>query len=590
MSAPECPDPETLAVFALGQCSGEEWRRVVRHLADCAICRRQVALTADKDDVALPPGEPVRVHALPERTRVWQHVAQGIAAAALLAAGIAWALVHRPAPPSVVKEAPAPNYRPLPAPEKPIAPTPAPPDPVFAQPEKAPAPPPEHFLPRPKPTPEKPAPEVVKTSPGSSPFLAERASSMVAEAIEVTAGEGTVSRRSGEIVTPLQAKMMIQPSDTLLSPVGGSVLLPDGATVHLGRESELRLSWSQTLACATVDVRKGDAVVDLGKTARPLHVAHGPLGVHLRDSAGLLLVSAGEQSLRATLLSGATKFRTRGGEARRLDPLQSLVLGEGGDTLESVEKADVSSFPTLDSKGRPAPPTPAPSEKKAPLLDVLLTGLGQQSYAYRVSGRQVRDGVWSPSGFFTSTVEEFTAAKRPDDKEAAHLRRGSRAWDDLGKVSAGGRDARLLEIVRSSQAPHLMVLELLGSVRGESAPRTDKVRDRICVSWDLALDPASLRPFMEKLFESAVAEGRLEKPDAVYWDTLEGSLECAALKFDSKMLRIIDRRKVSYSYKTVGGLDRRTYHLETVYEFFSHGVAAMPLPPEMIKELSSPKK
>ena len=589
MTLHDCPDPETLAVFALGQCSGEEWRRVVRHLADCALCRRQVALTAENGDVALPPAEPVRLLALPERPRVWQHLAQGIAAAALIAAGIAWAIVHRPVPPAP-KDSPAPIVRPKPAPGIPPAPMPAPPEPVLAQPEKAPAPPPEHFVPKPKPAPETPAREVVKAPPGPSPFLAERATSSVAEAIEVAVGAGTVSRRSGEIVTPLTTKTMIQPSDTLLSPAGGSVLLPDGATVHLGRESELRLSWSQTLACATVDVRKGDAVVDLGKTARPLHVAHGPLGIHLRDSAGLLWVSTGEQSLRATPLSGATQFRTRGGEARRLDPLQSLFLGEVGDSLETLEKADVSVFPTLESKGRAAAPTPPPSEKKPPLLDNLLTALATQSYAYRVSGRQVRDGVWSPSGFFTSTVEEFTAARRLDDKEAAHLRRGSRAWDELGKVPPGGRDARLLEIVRGSQPPHQMVLEILGVVRGESAPRTDKVRDRICVSWDLALDPVSLRPFMEKILESAVSEGRLEKPDAVYWDTLEGSLECSALKFDAKVLRVIDRRKVSYSYKTVAGVDRRTYHLETVYEFFSHGVAVMPLPPEMIKELSSPKK
>jgi hypothetical protein len=588
MNAHECPDPETLAVFALGQCSGEEWRGVVRHLADCAICRRQVALTAENGDVALPPGEPVRVLAPPERTRAWQHVAQGIAAAALLAAGIAWALIHRPPAPVVPQEAPSPIARPQPAPEKPIAPTPTPPEPVPAQSGKTPSP--EHFAIRPAPPPEKPTPEALKPTPGPSPFLAERASSLVAEAIEITAGDGAVSRRSGEILTPLQNKTMIQPSDTLLSPAGGSVRLPDGATVHLGRESELRLSWSQTLACATVDVRKGNAVVDLGKTARPLHVAHGPLGVQLRDSAGLLLVSAGEQSLRATPLSGAAQFRTREGEARRLDPLQSLVLGAVGDSVESIEKADVSAFPTLESKGRPAPPTPPPSEKKPPLLDVLLTGLGRESYAYRVSGRQLREGVWSPAGFFTSTVEEFTAAKRLDDKGASHLRRGSRAWDDLGKVASEGREARLLEIVRGSQAPHQMVLEILGTVRGESAPRTDKIRDRICVSWDLTLDPASLRPFMEKLFEAAVAEGRLEKPDAVYWDSLEGSLECSALKFDTKLFRVIDRRKVSYSYKTVGGLDRRTYHLETVYEFLSHGVAAMPLPPEMVRELSSPKK
>jgi hypothetical protein len=589
MSLHECPDPETLAVFALGQSSGEEWRRIVRHLADCAICRRQVALAAENGDVALPAPGPVRMLPLPERTRAWQRVAQGIAAAALLAAGIAWALVHRPVPPAP-KESPSPVVRPQPAPQKPFVPAPRAPEPLLAQPEKAPAPPPEHFIPRPKPAPETPAPELVQTPPGPSPFLAERATSMVAEAIEVTAGEGTVSRRSGQTVTPLRSKTMIQPSDTLFSPVGGSLLLPDGATVHLGRESELRVSWSQTLACATVDVRKGGAVVDLGKTARPLHVAHGPLGVHLRDSAGLLWVSAGEQSLRATPLSGATQFRTRGGEARRLDPLQSLVLGEAGDSLESVEKADFSVFPTLEARGRPAPPMPPPSEKKPPLLDQLLTALGSQSYAYRISGRQVREGVWSPAGFYTSAVEDFTAAKRLDDKEAVHLRRGGRAWNDLGKIAPGGRDARLLEVVKGSQAPHAMLSEIVGAVRGESAPRSDKVHDRVCLSWDLALDSASLRPFMEKILDQAVADGRLEKPDTVYWDTLEGSLECAALKFDAKILRVIDRRKVSYSYKTVSGLDRRSYLLETVYEFFSHGLAAMPLPAEMIKELSFPKK
>jgi hypothetical protein len=587
MTTHDCPDPETLAVFALGAASGEEWRRVVRHLADCAVCRRQVAIASEDGDAELPAGEPVRVGAFAARTKTWQRVAQGIAAAALLAAGVAWALLQRPRTPAPPSEVHAPVPAPRPAPEKAPAPAPRTPDAAVALPEKPPPAPPEQFVPRPTPAPSVPAPDVAKAPPAPSPFLAERATSEVAQAIEISAGEGTVSRRSGEVVTPLQPRTMILPSDTLLSPVGGSVVLPDGATVHLAREAELRLSWSQTLACATVDVRKGDAVVDLGKTPRPLHVTRGPVGVHLRESAGRLWVSAGEQSLRATPLSGATQFRTRAGEPRRLEALQSLVLGEAGDAVETVAKADVSAFSTLEPKARAA--SPAPADKRPPLLDNLLTALGQQSYAYRVTGRQVRDGVWSPTGFFTSAVEEFTAARRSDDKEGAHVRRGGRAWDDLGKVAPGSREARLVEIVRSAPAPHLMVLELLGSVRGESAPRTEQVRDRVCAVWDLALDPRSLRPFMEKILESAVAEGRMERPDAVYWDTLEGSLEAAALKFDAKVLRVVDRRKVSYSYKTPSGLDRRTYHLETVYEFFSHGAAAVTLPPEMLKELSSPK-
>jgi hypothetical protein len=554
MNAHDCPDPETLAVFALGQTSGEEWRRVVRHLADCEMCRRQAALAAEKDDVALPSSEPVFAGHFPERTKLWHRVAQGVAAAALLAAGVAWAFLHLPKKPAP-QQVSAPIVRPQPAPEKPIAPPPRTPEPVLAQPEKPP--PPEHFIPRPAPTPVAPAPEASKTVPAPpSPFLAERATSEVAQSIEISPGEGTVARRSGEVVTALQARTMIQPSDTLLSPVGGSVLLTDGATVHLGRESELRLSWSQTLACTTVDVRKGEAVVDLGKTPRPLHVAHGAVGVQLRDSSGKLWIAAGEQSLRATPLSVATQFRTRSGESRRLDVLQSLVLGESGDAVEPVAKADVSAFSTLEPKARLAAPTPLPLEKRPPLLDVLLTGLASQSYAYRVTGRQVRDGAWSPSGFYTSSVEEYTGARRQDDKDAVHVRRGGRSWDDLGKVAPGSRDARLVEIVRNAQAPHAMILELLGAVRGESAVRTETVRERICVVWDLPLASGSLRPYMEKVLDSAVAEGRMEKPSAVYWETLEGSLECAATKFDTQVLRVVDRRKVSYSYKTVSGLDR----------------------------------
>jgi hypothetical protein len=589
MKKSECPDPEALALFALGQASGEEWRHAVRHLADCTLCRRQVALLSEDDETALPPAEPVEVGAFRARPQTWHRVAQGVAAAALIAAGVAWALFNGPLKPKTVVIR-VPIAQPPAAPDRSPLPTPEAPAPLLATPEKRLPPPREPVAPDRTPVPPLPAPEIVKTPPAASPFLAERARSEVAEAIEISAGDGTVSRRSGDVVTPLTPRTMIQPSDTLISPVGGSVLLPDGSTVHLARESELRLSWSQTLACAAVDVRKGDAVVDFGKTPKPLLLAHGAIGVHLRETAGRLWVSAGEQSLRATPLSGSTQFRTRSGEPRKLEVRQSLLLGEAGDSLEPAEKADVSRFSTLEPAVRGAPQPPLAPDKRPPLLDVLLAGLGAQSYSYRVTGRQVRDGTWSPPGIYTSTIEEFTAAKRIDDEKALHLRRGSRAWDDLGKTAAGGRDARLLEILRASQAPHQMLLDLRPAFRAESAPRPEQVRDRLCVAWDIALDPRALRPFMEKILDTAVADGRLEKSDSIFWDSLEGSLEIAALKYESKILRIVDRRKIAYSCKTVTGLDRRTYRLETVYEFHSHGAAALQLPPELLKELSAPKK
>jgi hypothetical protein len=131
-----------------------------------------------------------------------------------------------------------------------------------------------------------------------------------------------------------------------------------------------------------------------------------------------------------------------------------------------------------------------------------------------------------------------------------------------------------------------MVLDLIPAVSGEGAPRTEKLRDRLCLVWELRMTPQQLRKSVEAALEAAVAEGRLQKPDFVYWDTLEGGLEVAALKFESRLMRVVDRRKVAYSYKTVTGLDRRTWQLETVIEFFSHGVATFPLSAEVIKRLN----
>lgn len=590
MNTNGCPDPEALAVFALGDASGEEWRGVVRHLADCPLCRRQVALVADDIPAELPRSDRIEIGVFPARTKTWHRVAQTVAAAALVAAALAWALTGTPKRNAAVEPAPK-IAQPLPKPEKGPDPVPEPLKPQVVQaPDRIiPAPP----KPTPAPSPFPPSPAIEKRpAPAPSPFLAMRARNEVSQAIEITAGDGTVSRRSGEIMTPLSARTTLQPSDTLISPAGGSVVLADGSTIHLAPETEVRLSWSQTHACTAVDVRKGDAVVDLGRTPRPVLVTNGRMGVHLRDSQGRLCVSAQEQSLRATLLTGQMQFQTETGDSKKLGPQESLVLGDKGDRVEPAQP-DVSRFTTLGAVGRgvpaPAPPAPLPPEKRPPMLDVLATALGAQSYAYRVSGRQVRDGVWSPTGVYTSAIEEFTSAKKLDDKDA-RIKRGSRPWDDLGKGAPTPRDARLVEILRAAQPPHQMILELVPSLRGETVPRTEKVRDRICHVWDLAMEPSTLRPFMEKVMEAAVADGRLEKPDFIYWDTLEGTLQAASVKFEPRLLRVVDRRKVSYSYKTVTGLDRRTYHLETVYEFFSHGLAILPLPAEMIQELSAPPK
>jgi hypothetical protein len=563
----------------------EEWRAVVRHLSDCDLCRRQVALVAEEIPADLPlDSEP----ALPEiRTRAsrWSR-SIGWAATFLLVLGIAWALLHGPTSspislPPVVRPKTAPVTPPVVAPEKTLPKmTPvesAPPVPV--PPRNVELPPPvEHRPPVVVPTPP-PVPE--------SPFIVERTRSLVSQAIEVVPELGNLSRLSAKGPEPLGGKGMVQPSETLTSRDGGSLLLPDGSTLHLAPEAEVRVAWSQTLACTTVDVRSGDAVVDLGRTPKPLFVSHLATGVQLQKSVGRVCVSIDQGSLRTTLLSGTAEVLNRSGGSRTLTTLQSLVLRETGDSLESVIKPDMSRFLTLDPGARVAPvPVKPGSDAKPPPLGVLAASLAAQSYSYRVSGREVRDGVWSPSGIYTSTIENVTAARRADDTDSCHFQRGSRPWDELGKLAPGSRDAHLIDLLRTLKVPHQLVLELVPLVSSESLPRTEKVRDRLCLVWDLRLDPERLRKSMEAAMDAAAADGRLQKPDYVYWETLEGGVEVSALKFESRLMRVVDRRKVAYSYKTVGGLDRRTYQLETTVEFFSHGVAAFPLSADLLKRLN----
>lgn len=584
MSTTACLDPELLARFATQRCDAEEWRSVLRHLSDCDLCRRQAALVAEE----IPENLPLDSEILPvvrnsrstSRPR-WV----GVAVAAAILLGLFWMLT-RPVPP-LPSPAPQAVHPALPPPRPPVEVAPpeaprealAPPPPVAPSPVVFPKPP--VLVEKPVAPPDRPVP--------ASPFLVERTRSAASQEIEIVPEQGLLSRVSAKGSEPLEAKSTVQPSDTLTSTAGGSFVLPDGSILHLAPESQVRVSWSQTLACPTVDIRAGDALVDLGRTPKPIFVSHDAVGVRLLKSSGRVFVSLDQGSLRTTLLGGAAEVQTRNGDVRTLSTHQSLVLRDRGDALESVEKPDVSQFSTLDPVVRVppgvAPPAPG-ADPKAPALGALASGLALQSYSYRVSGRETRDGVWSPAGIYTSTIESVTAARRADDTEVCHFQRGNRPWDELGKLAPGSRDARLVDLLRNLKVPHQLVQELAGLTSSSGQPRTEKVRDRICLVWDLKYSPDALRKSMETLIDAAVSEGRLQKPDYVYWETLDGGIEASALKFEPKLMKLVDRRKVTYSYKTVSGLDRKTYQLETTMEFFSHGVASFPLSPDLIKRLN----
>jgi hypothetical protein len=593
MNAPACPGPEELALFVTREGSEASWRRVVRHLAHCELCRRQVEILDQLPDAAadlpatVPPPPPA------SRPRTWQRIAQGVAAAAVIAAAV-YFLLARPEPPRPVAETPVPRPPAPPrpsmrvAPVRPAFPEPSspPPRPETARQEHAP------FLPPPK-EPDEPR-EVAPPEPKPpSPILVARVPSGVTQPIEVSVGHGEMARLSEEGASPIRQKATLSASDSVRAPDGGSLVLPDGATLHLARASEVGLSWSQTEACARVELRSGDALLDFGRASGSVCLSYGPEAVLLRDSSGHVWLSRGETELRATWLAGTAAFRTPDGASLQIRARESLVFQPGRDRLEDTANPAAALHPRFPSL---QPPPPAEAARRAADLQkvpdpaVLLDALAARSYAFSVVGRQTREGVWMPPNVLQSTLGDFTAVRRASDGGALHVRRGLRGWDDLGPVPPGSRDARFLETVRQAPAPHAAIQGLLPFLRGEPQVRTEQVGERLCWVWELELDPEAIRPPVKALLDAAVQEGRVASPDHVSWDTLRGSLEFASTKTDPRLLRVIDRRRVSYSHKTVGGTDRRGYSLETVYHFHAHGQATLKLPAEMVRDLFPGKK
>ena len=315
MDSNRCPTPEDWAVFSAGGASEAEWRRHVRHLADCSTCRRHASLLALSEGATLPPA---RLGAPPPpifaRTRVpaWRVLARA-AAAALVLGALGWSLhvMNRNETPSVALRDPAPVPAPAPKtvkalPELPPALKPKAPPPESPGPRRDFVPPlrglvrEDPTVPDPSPAPP-PAAEPPRT-PAPTPFIAQHTTHGVAEAIEISPSTGSLTVDYDATSEALARATYVRPSQALRTREGGSFSLPDGATVHLAKEGEISVSWSQTLLCYSIDLHRGEALVDLGAAPRILHVSNGALGVRLADSSGQIHLAAGAESLRATPL------------------------------------------------------------------------------------------------------------------------------------------------------------------------------------------------------------------------------------------------------------------------------------------------
>jgi ferric-dicitrate binding protein FerR (iron transport regulator) len=609
MDPNRCPSAEDWAVFAIGAASEAEWRRRVRHLAECEACRRHTALLALSDGSLLPPARlPAPAPPRPRFSRI-AFVAR-VAAAAVFLGAIAFALravylappsgsvaVH-PLPPSPAGEGTR-KTRPLPELPDALKPKPSPgeaprrpqeslpPPPGLAR-EETPAPDPVPAR-TPDPVPAPPSPY----SPVPSLFIAQHSTGGIGEAIEISPAAGSLTVDYDTTSEALARATYVRPSQALRTREGASFSLPDGATVHLAKEGEVFVSWSQTLLCYSIDLHRGEALLDLGAAPRILHVSNGPLGVRFTDSSGQIHLAAGKESLRATPLTGGSEFRGPAGDGRTLAARQTLVLNPDRDSLESspLDLRLAQLFPTLEvTPPRPAAPrAPAPPVAAGPSAAETLRALPSESYRFRVSGRQLREGAWFPMGVLYSTIDEFAVVKRADGGQS-HTRRAQRPWDDLGAVKQGTREDRLVTLLRNSKPPHVQVEAALAASRGEPQQRAEVLQGRACTVSQFALDPAKLRADVGTLVDQAVTEGRMAKPDYIYWDTLEGTLEITCQVAIPCVVRATDRRRVSYSYNSVSGLLRRAYVLETVYDFFDHGKASLKLPGDILKEMDPQQK
>lgn len=581
MPTNDCPTPEALAEFTAGAASEQAWRGMVRHLADCDACRRHVSILAQSADAPLPAASLAAPRPSPARSRALR-----FAAAAAVLGALAWALLEmgqpRTSKETVHVEPPKPSG-PRPAPRAPSAPSPDPiPEAPATERPRTPVPPP--ILPAP------PAPEPVPPPLPPDSRLAARSPRGTTEAVEVAAGLGAVTVVSEGSAQALSKRRHVSPADTLRADAAASFALPDGTTVHLPAGSEVAVAFSQTHLCPAIDVRRGSALVDLGPEPRPVHVSSGPLGVGLREASGRLLVAGGD-TLRATPVGGTARFRSPAGGDRVLAARETLVLREADDAVEPPAEIELAlAFPTAQEAVQ-KPPPPAPERRAPAPLDAreLAAALGRESYRYRVSGRLLREGAWIPAGLFVSVIDDLTAVRRAQDAAPAHFRRAGRDWDTLGTVVKGSREERILDALRIAQAPHAQLGQALAATRGDAQVSTRQVSERACSILEFAFDPARIRGEVNTLLQQAVAEGRVQAPDQVAWDTLEGTLELAVAKHDPRILRAVDRRRVSYTHKA-RTVNRQGYHLETVYEFSDHGEAGLKLPPEMLRSLLPDRK
>jgi len=339
-----CPEAETMARFAESLADDAEREAVIDHAADCASCRRHVAIVAMPPLPEPPKAEPVR----PARVlgALWS-----VAAAGLAATAIWYALaLNRPAPPSPNAVTPGDEDESVTAgqseerlkgdftlPRKPKRTPPPPAPPRTKTPVDAPPPDPQpEVTPDPAPLPETAPPE---TPPAPAPETPAPRETVAPDWKPLEPGERTrvalrhafgslmVREKGAASSTPVAGARTL-PVDAIVAAGNraGGATLPDGTRVQLATGAQAALFRSGAFKCPAVRVDQGTMLVDLPETIGALFVVRGESAVLVEGLSGTVLLNAGARANVVEIAPLGRVSACRTGEAERVEATASEVL------------------------------------------------------------------------------------------------------------------------------------------------------------------------------------------------------------------------------------------------------------------------
>jgi hypothetical protein len=206
----------------------------------------------------------------------------------------------------------------------------------------------------------------------------------------------------------------------------------------------------------------------------------------------------------------------------------------------------------------------------------------QSSYAYRVGGRFVREGVFTPPDLLTARIDGFQSARNGTKilikgPEGLWKTPDERIGEQVEGTPAVVADK--VATLREAERPHRMLSELLADVKGAPA--------RVASGeYRLAYDPEKVRAYLQKEIEKAVERKTLDKPDQISWETASGTLRVHVARPAGTILKFSDERSVSIGYRRgEGAVERRRYRTEMEFELSAHGTAKIELPDEVKEKL-----